>query len=69
MTKNVNLQHRHFVLIAATIASLPDFCNRSVVAQHFASQLAMTNPRFDRARFLACAMGEPVTGRDCMGER
>jgi hypothetical protein len=69
MTKSVNLQHRHFVLIAETIAALPDTCNRSVVAIAFADKLASTNPRFDRGRFLACAMGQPSTGRDCTGER
>lgn len=64
MTKSINLQHRHFVLIAETIANLPEACNRSVVAIAFADKLACTNPRFDRERFLACAMGNPCTGRD-----
>ena len=64
MSKSVNLQHRHFVLIAQAIATLPIECNRSVVAQHFASMLASTNPRFDLARFLLCAMGTPGNGRD-----
>ncbi len=48
-------QHRHYVAIAATIASLPDVCNRSVVAIAFADTLA---------RFLSAAMGNPCNGRD-----
>ena len=64
MSKTINLQHRHFVLIACAIATLPDACNRSVVAQHFVGYLQHTNTRFDVARFLACAMGTPCTGRD-----
>jgi len=55
------------VLIAEAIFTLPTYRNsdcRIAVANHFADKLADTNPRFDRARFIACAAGEPVTGRD-----
>ena len=52
------LQHRHFAVIAGIIASMPNHAptlrtaKRSVALQ-FADKLADTNPRFDRARFLA----------------
>ena len=41
----------HFAFIASLIASLPN--GRAEVAVAFADQLAQTNPRFDRNRFLA----------------
>ena len=65
MTKSVNLQHRHFVLIAETIASLPlvDYA-KAIVAEHFCRKLASTNPNFSADRFMACAMGNPTSGRD-----
>ena len=52
----VELQHRHFSFIAATIAEVSDSNRlRSFMAEHFANACAATNPRFDRARFLkAC---------------
>ena len=51
----VELQHRHFAFIAATIAKMPDAGYRADIALHFADECAVTNPRFDRARFLrAC---------------
>ena len=55
--KGVELQHRHFAFIAATIASMHG-CNayRMTIAEDFAKACAATNPRFDRNRFLAaCA--------------
>lgn len=69
MTKSVNLQHRHFVLIAETIASLRDYPGMThdahiVITDAFAKALRNTNPRFDDVRFIACAMGNPVSGRD-----
>jgi len=67
MSKSVNLQHRHFVMIAEAIASLPVYRGndcRIAVANHFADKLADTNPRFDRGRFIACAVGTPCNGRD-----
>ena len=53
------LQHRHFAVIAAILADL-DGDTHGVsrgqhrdICEHFAIRLARTNPRFDRARFLA----------------
>ena len=55
--RGVTLEHRHFAVIAATIARMPsdgfDATTTLHVAQHFAFHCADTNPRFDRARFLA----------------
>lgn len=58
------MQHRHFATVAAIIRGMDKVHNqehgfidiREDVAEHFANELARTNPRFDRARFLrACA--------------
>jgi hypothetical protein len=59
-TKPVTMTHMHFRLIAATIASLNlDEASRLTTAISFANDLASTNPRFDRARFLdACGTTE-----------
>ena len=46
-----DMQHRHFATIAHIIRTMPG--NRVRAAYHFADELAKTNPRFDRARFLA----------------
>ena len=55
------MQHRHFACIADILRELPteslglsaDDCER--INAFFADELARTNPRFDRARFLtAC---------------
>lgn len=52
------MQHRHFATVATIIRALPDAGLRADVAEHFADSLASSNPRFDRARFLAaCNMG------------
>ena len=51
---DANFQHRHFAEIARVIRTLPgapDIIDD--VAEHFADELARTNPRFDRKRFLA----------------
>lgn len=55
-TKAVDFQHRHFAAIAATIRDLDliDGMDRSIIAHGFARDLAKTNPKFDRTRFL-CA--------------
>lgn len=64
------MQHRHFVLIAQTIAELGrgaapiPSAQQEMIAHHFAASLRSTNPRFDRERFIACALGAPVSGRD-----
>jgi hypothetical protein len=69
MTKTINLQYRHFVLIAnllndarLMVGACPDTVAATVTL--FANQLADTNPRFDRSRFIQCAMGNPCSGRD-----
>lgn len=57
----VEMQHRHFATVAAIIRSMAKVHNqehgfidvRDDVAEHFADELAKTNPRFDRKRFLA----------------
>lgn len=52
-------QHRHYVAIAAIIATLPE-CYRDFVATWFASKLRGTNPNFSQERFLAAAKGQPA---------
>jgi hypothetical protein len=47
------LTRRCFVFVAQTIATCPLEQERAAIAEHFASALAATNPRFDRERFLA----------------
>lgn len=69
MSKNVNLQHRHFVLIAELLSEarlMVGACPNTVAATVtlFANALADTNPRFDRTRFIQCATGTPCNGRD-----
>ena len=53
------MQHRHFATVAAIIRSYhPETVasEADAIAEHFANELARTNPKFDRARFLrACA--------------
>lgn len=58
-------QHRHYVFIAQTIASL-DVSDetRCTVAEEFASALRDTNPNYDRSRFMSAALGKPENGRD-----
>lgn len=56
--QGAELQHRHFAFIAATIASMPDHAatlraQKRSTAHAFADACARSNPRFDRARFLA----------------
>lgn len=50
------MQHRHFAVIADIISNLPHGAKiRRQVAEHFADELASTNPKFNRRRFLqAC---------------
>ncbi len=57
---NSDMQHRHFATVAAIIKALPSNADTHMskedaerVAEHFANYLRSTNPRFDRARFLA----------------
>jgi hypothetical protein len=53
------MQHRHFATVAAIIATLqlkePAL---SHVIRHFTDELAGTNERFDRARFIAACRKE-----------
>lgn len=49
----VTLEHRHFAFIAAVIAQLEAVSLPDDVAQAFADACTRTNPKFDRARFLA----------------
>jgi len=57
--KVADLQHRHFATIATFIAQMDHGpstfgqWSRDDIAAHFADKLAATNPKFDRARFLA----------------
>lgn len=62
------MQHRHLAFLAACIKDMPcaaieadaarySSCLRLELADYFAQQLAATNPRFDRMRFLrACGV-------------
>lgn len=55
-------QHRHFAAMAAIIKQMDgeDFEGlRPTIARFFASELARTNPRFDRSRFLAACGVKP----------
>jgi hypothetical protein len=62
-TRTTLFQHRHYVAIAAIIATLTDN-ERAAVADTFATALHGTNPNFNRDRFFAAAIGKPQTGRD-----
>lgn len=58
------LEHRHFAVIAGILAKMngvflavnPE--QRQAIREHFADELAKTNPNFDRKRFLAAAAEE-----------
>lgn len=54
------MQHRHFAVIAGIIAGMQGDWSKQAhahIAHRFANELASTNPRFDRARFLkACGV-------------
>lgn len=58
-----SMEHRHFATVAAIIKGMRRVGDSTSnfdadhVAHHFADELAPTNPRFDRARFLkACGL-------------
>ena len=53
--KGVHLEHRHFAFIAATIREMAKEGHNAAgeVAERFAKACAATNPKFNRARFLA----------------
>lgn len=54
-------QHRHYAEIAAAIASTS---TREELIVALVSKFSCDNPRFDRERFHAAAMGAPVKGKD-----
>lgn len=62
-TTRATMTHQHFATVAAIIAVIPwmagSLYQRKLVAEHFADHLAATNPRFDRARFLAACKVTP----------
>lgn len=55
-------EHRHFATVAAILRTPPmrPYEHVDAIVQHFADELADTNPNFDRARFVAACM----QGRD-----
>jgi hypothetical protein len=55
-------QHRHYVALAAWIASESSFDEDAKI--RFARMLQNDNPRFDMTRFIAAANGTPSNGRD-----
>lgn len=54
---------KDFRLLAEAIKNSP-VENQEELAHHFADHLQMTNPAFDRDRFVGAATGEPLSGRD-----
>ncbi len=44
---------KDFEMIAAIVADIRNADDRAATATHFANKLSATNPRFDRARFIA----------------
>jgi hypothetical protein len=55
----VELQHRHFAFIAATIAAMAGSDTyRETIAKDFADACAETNDKFNRVRFLAACRSE-----------
>lgn len=65
MNKAPVFQHRHYKAIAATLANAQNAVGQlHILAEIFANDFAKDNPRFDRARFLTAAKGEPSNGRD-----
>ena len=52
--RGATFEHRHFAALAMMIREMPTVDRpRRSTADYFADRLAETNPRFDRARFLA----------------
>ncbi len=59
------MQHRHFATVATIINRLHlsgtmSQADAACVAEHFASELIWTNPKFDKKRFLAACGCEPL---------
>lgn len=59
-------QHRHMAEIAATLAKLPFRGHNAhdLAVEAFADMLQASNPKFDRARFMAAAAGKPTHKAD-----
>lgn len=58
-TGKATMEHRHFATVAVILNSMPARWGqrRMDIIAHFADELAGTNPKFDRARFLkACGV-------------
>lgn len=58
---HATFEHRHFASLADMLArlhSVGNEKNRTWVCDYFAGELARTNPRFDRARFLKACNAE-----------
>lgn len=64
------MTHKDFVLIAGALATARSFNGHANgvdnATECLANALATTNPRFDRARFMAAANGTPSTKRDAV---
>lgn len=57
--RTATMEHRHFAVVASIVENLGflDAAQRKAVAYRFATELASTNPRFNRTRFLrACGV-------------
>lgn len=71
MNKAPIFQHRHYKAIAAELSAHRDLIGlnaQCAVMVRFADMFAKDNPRFDRDRFVAASNGEPINGRDCVGQ-
>lgn len=64
MSNAPTFQHRHYKLLADTIATIDDDVLRARVAILFAERLLYTNPKYSPTRFYAAAVGTPSNGRD-----
>jgi hypothetical protein len=59
----IQLQHRHFVFIAAVLSELPDHAEslraqKQSVINAFVAACRRSNSRFDEGRFIAACGGE-----------
>jgi len=60
------MTRQHFQFIADTIREkFTDSGHRTMIASAFADRLAETNPRFDRAKFIAASVIAKPTYYDC----
>ena len=56
-------QHRHYAELARTISTINPPITWATI-KYFANALALSNPQFDKRRFLDAALGLPRTARD-----